>query len=432
MYVYIFSEKSRNDNLRITEQIYLPCSKVTFMKILFLTDRYPPLYKGGYELRCSDVAERLSHRGHEVSILTTTYGLNQGKIEGNVFRLLGYCGWEMINSHKNFLIAQLKRAFLTRKNYWITRKIIKETTPDIVYVSQLSNASILPVLAVHKHGIPYVFDIEDYWLMESKDYYNTKNRFFRRILRYLLTGVWHLTELNCDNLCFISNHVKQKYIAAGFRDVNFRVINKGVDPSPQDELRQLNKDLKCVHLLYAGRLSEEKGVHIVIEALMHVVARLKDRAITLDIIGSGEEAYSEKLKKLTRTLHGEGVVRFTGQCSQSDLFQRFKNYDIVLLPSLWEEPSGGIIVEAMAHGLPVIASNIGGIPEFINNGVTGMLVSPGSAREMAEAIEGLIKNASLYEQMSTSGMREVQKKYSHEKIIGQIDDYLHTVVTRAQ
>lgn len=401
------------------------------MKILFLTDRYPPLYKGGYELRCRDVAERLADLGHDVFILTTTFGLKREKIEGNVFRLLGYCGWEMINSHRNFLAAHVLRAFLTRKNYWTTRGILKKTAPDIVYVSQLSNASVLPVLAVHKCGIPYVFDIEDYWLIECKDYYAVKNNLFRRILRFVLTGVWHLDELNFANMCFISNHVKQKYIVADFRDVNFRVINKGVDTVSPAESRPLDRGLQSVRLLYAGRLSEEKGVHVVIEALRYLLDKLKGREITLDIIGSGEEAYSEKLKQRARAVLGEGLVTFKGHYSQSDLFQCFKNYDMVLLPSLWEEPSGGIIVEAMAHGLPVIASRIGGIPEFIHDGVTGIFVAPGSAKEMAEAIEGLINKPSAYELMSANGMREVQEKYSHEKITGQIDEYLHAVVSKA-
>lgn len=130
------------------------------MKILILSDRYPPYYEGGYELICRDTAEQLSRRGHLVSILTTKYGINAAKIEGNVFRLLECCGWDnMISIHKRYLQAQLKRAFMFRKNYWIAQRTIKKISPDIVYVWQLCDAFILPIIAAQQRGIPCVFDI---------------------------------------------------------------------------------------------------------------------------------------------------------------------------------------------------------------------------------------------------------------------------------
>jgi glycosyltransferase involved in cell wall biosynthesis len=378
------------------------------------------------------VAERLAGMGHQVFILTTTFGLPREKIEGNVFRLLRYCGWDMINSHRIVVAAHVLRAYLTRKNYWTTRNIMKKITPDAVYVSQLANASVLPVLAVRSRGIPCVYDIEDYWLLECSDYYAVGNGLFRRALRFLLTGVWHLPKTDFGNLWFISNYMRHKYIAAGFLDINFRVINKGVDIVPPPESRPSDRGMQSERLLYAGRLSEEKGVHVVIDALRQLLERVQDREIMLDVIGSGDEAYAEKLQQQVRALGCEGKVAFKGHYSQSDLFQCFKKYDMVLLPSLWEEPSGGIIVEAMAHGLPVIASRIGGIPEFIDDGVTGILVAPGSPKEMAEAVERLINDPAAHQRMSADGMRDVQEKYSHERITGHIEAALRMTAKQEQ
>lgn len=400
------------------------------MKILFLTDYYPPYYKGGYELRCRDVAEQLSQRGHTTFILTTSYGIDGKKTEGNIFRLLDCFGWDIISRYRISFYAHLKRALLLRNNYRITLKMLKRIMPDIVYIGQLYGSSILPVFALQKQGIPYVFDIEDYWLIECKNYYSVKNNFLRRLLRYIITGVWNLDKLQFNNMCFISNRLKEKYMTAGFQNANFRVINKGIDSALHDDVIHHYRDSSRIKLLYAGRLAEEKGVHVAIESIAVLVDKEKGRKVFLDIIGTGEEDYIEKLKKVVMSKNLERAVVFMGKCSQGELLQSFRKYDALLLPSIWEEPSGGIIVEAMAHGLPVIASRIGGIPEFIKDGVTGILVSPGNAGEMAQAIARLVEDPSSYEQMSIRGMREVQQQYSHKRIAGQIDDYLHAVVTQ--
>ena len=84
----------------------------------------------------------------------------------------------------------------------------------------------------------------------------------------------------------------------------------------------------------------------------------------------------------------------------------------------------------MAHGLPVAASRIGGIPEFIRDEITGILVPPGNAKDMEEAIKKLIENTSLYGWIVTNGIKEVKEKCTHEKIMGEIDNYFSNVFNK--
>lgn len=396
------------------------------MRILVLSDRYPPYYEGGYEINCEEAVNGLKQRGYQVFVLTTKYGVNKAKIDKNVFRLLECCEWEIvINIHKRYLQAQLKRAVMFRRNYWITKRIIKKILPDIVYVWQLRDASILPVIAVQKQGIPCVFEIEDYSLMKCKAYYDLKHGFLRRLLRSILTGVWNFNSINFNNMKFVSEAVKRKYVSADFRGVNFIVIPSGVEcRNNGDETIHREKDSSGIRLLYSGRLIEEKGVHIAIEAFAYLVNVLKYKKITLDIIGTGNDDYIKKLKGIVISTNLEEIVRFMSKISHDELQQRFRNYDILLFPSIWEEPFARTILEAMAQGLPIVATTTGGTPELITHGWNSLLVPPNDSIKMAEAIRKLIDNPPLYEQISINEIRKIREKYTNEKIIEQIEKYI--------
>lgn len=138
-------------------------SIVTDMKILFISNLYPPYYIGGYELACKDVAEELQRRGHEVYVLTSTYGINKQVVEGNIYRKLYL--------HKTFytsIPSIINEKYLEVYNYFTTREIAGNIDPDIVYIWSLNNLSLSPAIAVQETGLEVVFHIFDYWLRDYK------------------------------------------------------------------------------------------------------------------------------------------------------------------------------------------------------------------------------------------------------------------------
>jgi glycosyltransferase involved in cell wall biosynthesis len=141
----------------------------------------------------------------------------------------------------------------------------------------------------------------------------------------------------------------------------------------------------------------------------------KDSNIKLIIAGNGIEL--QHLKHLVATYKLEHSVSFTGKVSEIELIKLYKEADIVLLPSIFPDPAPLISMEAMYYGKPLIASNIGGIPESVNHGVNGFLVPPNDPKKTANAILELVNNPGLRYHMGKKGREEFEKKFSNDELI---------------
>jgi glycosyltransferase involved in cell wall biosynthesis len=221
---------------------------------------------------------------------------------------------------------------------------------------------------------------------------------------------------------FCSDAIKQKYASAGFKGANFKVIPGGIKIYGR-KISKI-KDVNNVKLLCVARLVEDKGVHVAIETLAYLINKLKHSNITLDIFGAGDKDYTQRLEKIITTENLEKFVKFKGWITQDNLLQCIGNYDILLFPSVYDEPFARIILQAMDQGLPVVASNTGGTSEVVKNGLTGILVTKGNAVEMAEGVLKLLEDVCLFEQISINGNKAIQEKYSYRENIEQINNYL--------
>jgi glycosyltransferase involved in cell wall biosynthesis len=143
-------------------------------------------------------------------------------------------------------------------------------------------------------------------------------------------------------------------------------------------------------ILYAGVLTPLKGVHHLIEAFAAIAAEFPDARLTL-VGRAQDEIYTADLK---RQVVGAGLtdrVGFAAPLPQANLALRMKNAAVLALPSL-SEGLGRVIIEAMAAATPVIASDVGGIPEIVKDGDNGFLVAPGDERGLAEKLRWMLKN----------------------------------------
>lgn len=168
-----------------------------------------------------------------------------------------------------------------------------------------------------------------------------------------------------------------------------------------------------VVLLYVGRIGEEKGLHVLIEALAMLAGDGGPQPLLL-VAGSGTlgfELYQPAWGGLRSYEHrvreraGDLPVRFLGSVAQAELPALYRAADIFVCPSTYEEPFGMVNVEAAAAGLPVIASAVGGIPEAVVHEQTGLLVPPGDERALAGALRRLIADESLRRQLGHSAQR---------------------------
>ena len=158
-------------------------------------------------------------------------------------------------------------------------------------------------------------------------------------------------------------------------------------------------------LLTVAHLIKAKGIEVLIKAL----AVLPENVV-LWIVGEGDE--SESLRQLASELNVTGRVRFHGL--QNNVAPFMQAADCFVCPSLWAEAAGLVNLEASATGLPVIASRIGGIPEYVEEGRTGLLFLPGDHLELSRCVRSLQENSDMHQKMSNRARAWVVEKFSAE------------------
>lgn len=154
-------------------------------------------------------------------------------------------------------------------------------------------------------------------------------------------------------------------------------------------------------VMFAGRLEKEKGVHLLLQAMAMVTKSLPD----VHVLIAGDGSYRVALERILDALSLRDNISFRGWLRADDLQVAYRDSSVFTLPSIWEEGLGMVLIEAGLMGRPVVASDIGGIRDVVRHGENGLLVPPGDARALAEAIMTVLKDRRLASRMGHAGRR---------------------------
>lgn len=411
------------------------------MRILFLTNLYPPYDVGGYEQLCWEVAEDLKQRGHEIRILTSRYGVSDHR-EGNedhISRsLFLQTDLEFYNPWSFFFLRPIQ----DRLNYRTLRNEIQSFRPDVLMVWGMWNLSqYLPYWSEELMPGRVAYYVSSYWPLDEdphREYWKLParhklNESFKQLLRriafFLLEKEGYPPQLSMSKVMCCSEYVKNTLITAGKLPSSAGVIYIGTNADDfrinAGQLKQNNE----INLLYFGRLIRDKGVHTAIEALSLLKKRGLGDRFSLTIIGSGHPEYEQFLHQQVSDLNIHDLVTFVGKIAREDIPEWLSKYDVFLFTSIWPEPFARTIGEAMASGLVVIGSRVGGSPEIFKDYGNQLLFEPGDAGTLADHIQLLSENAYLRETLVKSGHKIVEQKYSFEKMLDQFEEFLLNVKT---
>lgn len=182
-----------------------------------------------------------------------------------------------------------------------------------------------------------------------------------------------------------SAYLARAYVNAGFPAERFDVISYGIDPAPAATVAREDSDpVRFTTLCYLG---EHKGIHLLLEAFSRLPKHLRWH---LDIAGFGH--LEPALRRFVARHHLGDRVRFLGRISNEEVPALLANTDVTLLGSLWPENEPVSILESFAHGVPVLSTAVGGVPEMVEHGVNGWLVPPGDVQALCDAIREAISS----------------------------------------
>ncbi|MFC1828188.1 glycosyltransferase [Thermodesulfobacteriota bacterium] len=286
------------------------------------------------------------------------------------------------------------------------RKLVREGfKPDVIHAHVFS-AGVVAVILGKIYDVPVV--ITEHF-----------TGFSRKMLRRLQRLKAKFAFENASLVCPVSKNLKSHIESYGIR-AKFKVVPNVVDTSlffpPEVTRRERPKNDKK-RILLVAILDPKKGIPYLLKGLFRLKEKRKD--FILDIVGDGKNRY--EYEKLSHKLGLVGIVHFHGRCTKEEVSKFMKQCDFVVLPSLYET-FGVVLIEAMACGKPVIATNIGAPNEIITDNV-GKLVPPANPKALSVAIDYMLNNYKEYSQKKIG--RYARDNFSYESV-GRILDRIYS------
>lgn len=393
------------------------------MRILVLSNLYPPNALGGYEMSCRDVVDRWRERGHEVLVLTTSSTVT-GVVEPadrqpHVRRGLEWY-WTDHAFHRPPL---LERLALERRNHAALRQAIDGLRPDVASVWHMGGMPLSLLTALESAGVPLVLNVCDDWPVYGPRADAWLSAWARlpapvRVLGAAAAGVpTSLPDLDRHRSSFVSDFtLRQVRSRSRWAFPGAVVVGSGIDrrdfPPREAKPRPWGG-----RLLGVGRLEPRKGFDTVVAAL----PQLPD--VTLELVGV---PHPEHLSELERQADGLGVRdRLTvGAVPRAELAARYAQADAVVFPSRWDEPFGLVPLEAMSQATPVVATRRGGSAEYLRDGHNCLEVPPDDPTAVADAVRRLAGDAGLRDHLVRGGL-ETAERFSVDRLADLLEP-LHT------
>jgi glycosyltransferase involved in cell wall biosynthesis len=186
----------------------------------------------------------------------------------------------------------------------------------------------------------------------------------------------------------------------------------------------------CLHVLYLGHLGKAKGSFDLIRAAKTILGQ--EQRVVFDL--AGHEQVSGDLNQLNAQVVEAGLEQFIHiqpAVAEAEKIKLFRSADIFVYPSYYEGMPMAVI-EAMACGLPIVATQVGGLPDLISPGLNGLLVPAGQPDQLAEAIRQLVENPRLRVSMQAGSFRRAQENFDIEKLVLRLLDIYQTLLTPPQ
>jgi glycosyltransferase involved in cell wall biosynthesis len=370
--------------------------------VLLVSNLYPPYWIGGYEQIAQWVSHGLSDLGHDVQVLTgrgpdlmgnpsITTGLDLDQpalLEMHRGNGIAFSGG---------LVEGVRHTVFSRSNFDACRAAIASFRPDLVSFWNLSFVTFSPLVAARLSGVPSIVHLSD---VTANPFRNPHPPAFPGPLR--AAARWTVDRMirwaRPARFVAPSRFLRDRLVKTeGLPADRVEVLHWPVEPSISRSEPDAARAGPARRFLFVGSLVPEKGPQVLLAAFREAVR--EEPALSLSFAGEGPRAYAAELRASAAGL----PVRFLGRLDRAGVTAAYRDHDALVVPSIWDEPFAVVPLEAMAKGLPVIATAAGGTPEAVEDGRTGVLVPPGDPAALRTAILRLATEAPLASSLARSG-----------------------------
>jgi len=324
-------------------------------------------------------------------------------------------------------------------SYYEMKRLLREDTPDVVHIHSvypMFSPSVL--VACRRAGVPVVMTVHSHILTCPNWYHlykgdvceecvggheyrcvlkNCRDNYPESIAYALRSSFARVFRLFQDNVTFfivLSDFAKGKLLEAGFHEGQIVIVPNGTS-IPE----VLTDPADGEYIAFAGRLSLEKGIDTLLSAVS------ESPQLQVRIAGDGP-LFAELRARAPVN------VKLEGMFNHDELMNFYRKSRFVVVPSICFEQFGIVAIEAMSLGLPVIAARVGGLPEVVDHGVTGLLFEPGNAEDLEEKIQLLWENPELCKQMGKQGREKVIRQYTQDTYYNKLMEVYYKAIKMVQ
>ncbi len=357
------------------------------MKVVFVSTLYTPNERGGAERTVRIIAEALVANGHQAAVISLAPDgvAREGEVNGvrTYYVPLANLFWKQSEQSRSRL-ARMAWHFIDAWNPVMARRvrrILEREKPDVVQTGNLQGFSVSLWRTVRRMNIPLVQMLHDYYLGCPKctmtrgtgnctrqcagcRIYSTPRRMSSNLPAAVISlSRRMLTRLESTGLFA---DVQHKFIIHGASDARIHAAPRANRPSGTPIVAG-----------YLGRMEKDtKGIEVLLDAARKVSA---DK-LTVLLGGKGDDAYVDALKRV----YAGANIQFLGFVKPAEFLERI---DVLVVPSVWEEPLGRVIYEAYAQGVPSIVADVGGMPEIVDAGRTGFVFRSRDSDDLAHLLQ---------------------------------------------
>lgn len=363
------------------------------MRILVVTNLFPPAVEGGYELECAGAVEGLRAHGHDVRVLTSRRGRTSSPEDG-IARELPF-----LDDTKRAHVAAAYHAVAGMR---VATAELSGFRPDLIYVWNGARVPHSSIHALLSSGLPTAFRVCQHWFgsLFAGDlfmrYLRPGARGTRRIwsafsrAANVASGLRLSTEPRAPvAVSWVSDYLRRAVaVPVGLEPVVETTIH--ATPPDAEALASLERRPASAPLVaFVGRLSWEKGADVAIRAIGELALRGLD--VHLILAGPGARRDRKRLEALAQEVGVRGRCSFAGTLQRDELHALLARASAIAIPSVWDEPLGLVVSEAALARVPIVASAVGGIPELVSP-QEALLVPRGDPGALANGLADVLEH----------------------------------------
>jgi glycosyltransferase involved in cell wall biosynthesis len=393
------------------------------MKIAFISSLYKPNIVGGAEKIVGLLAEGLIQKGVECVVVCLSPSEERTEIiNGVTVYYLGlknlYWPFQPDKTPLRILkslwhLADIYNPLMVNK----VGNILRTENPDIVCTHNLAGFSDGIWVEAKKQGKKILHVLHDYYQLCSKStlFNHDQNCNKRCFACWLYSSPKQRMSQVVDGVIGVSEFVLQRHLQFGFfkKALVKKVIHNGIPtPPPTPSFPNERKTLRCG---FIGQIDKIKGIEVLLDAFLRSKVEFDGR-ISLDLAGKGKKEYVDYLK----TAYPLDNIRYLGFVKPEDFYPRI---DLLVVPSIWNEPFGTVLLEALSYGVPVLATRRGGNPEIIEDNKQGFLFDPNEPGSLKTIFLNFLNSSSLLNVMSVNACSKA-KCFSYDAMVNSYNDVL--------